>query len=163
MSSSMTRSSALLATGFVLLANVSGVAAARRCGYDRYGRYRCTGGLARAARIGLGIGMAVLALLIFACLFMLLKIRRRRALKHSGGLPPPATAGPYHEKPLGHGAQPYPGGTAEYPTHTGNGFAHGNGPQIPEPTYQSGGGYAPPSGPPPSAQYAPPAGPPPAR
>ncbi|QRW04319.1 transmembrane protein [Ceratobasidium sp. AG-Ba] len=152
----------ILATTATLLANIYPVAA-RRCGYDRYGRYRCTSGLARAARIGLGVGMAVLGILLLLCLLCLIKMRRRRARKHMDTLPAPATAGgvgpAQYEKPAdprGGQYNAYPGGGADFTNHHGA-------PQFPEATHQPAGGYAPPPGAPPNAAYAPPAGPPPGR
>ncbi|KAH7325236.1 hypothetical protein B0J17DRAFT_682772 [Rhizoctonia solani] len=40
----------------LLLVSAQGVYAARTCGYDFYGRYRCSG-LSNGARLGIGIGI----------------------------------------------------------------------------------------------------------
>ncbi|CAE6340932.1 unnamed protein product [Rhizoctonia solani] len=142
------------------------VADARSCYYDRLGRYRCRGGLSRAARIGMGVGIAIAGLLVLALLTCLILLRRRRARRAKGsGF---ATAGPlHHDKPPQQTGtyQPYPG-SADYENQNGHG--HGapnypvNEPQFPTPSYQGNGGYAPPNGPPPT-QYAPPSGPPPVK
>ncbi|KAG8712985.1 hypothetical protein FRC08_013827 [Ceratobasidium sp. 394] len=166
---SHSKSNAILATGALLMANAPGVVA-RRCYYDRFGRYRCTSGLATAARIGIGIGMAVLGLLILGCLLCVLIMRRRKARARGGmvALPPPATSGGpgQYEKqaqPQSGSYQPYPGGGAEYPNQTGGTNYGSAGPQFPEPSYQPAGGYNAPSGPPPNTTYAPPTGPPPGK
>ncbi|KAG8718775.1 hypothetical protein FRC08_004396 [Ceratobasidium sp. 394] len=155
------KSSAILATGALLMANAPGVVA-RRCYYDRFGRLLCTSGLATAARIGLGIGMSVLGLLILGCLICGLIMRRRKTRARGGmaALPPPATSGGpgQYEKQAQPQSGSYPGGGAEYnPNQTGGTNYGSAGPQFPEPSYQP----AAPSGPPPNTTSAPPTGSPP--
>ncbi|CAE7210251.1 unnamed protein product [Rhizoctonia solani] len=149
----------------LVLANIP-VVDARSCYYDRFGRYRCRGGLSRAARIGLGIGIAAAVLLLLALLSCLMLIRRRRARRAQGGYI--KTTGPlHHDKPPQQPGlhQPYPEGGSYNPNQNGHAYGtpnyHVNEPQFPAPSYQAGG-YAPHNGPPPT-NYAPPPGPPPAK
>ncbi|CEL55776.1 hypothetical protein RSOLAG1IB_01788 [Rhizoctonia solani AG-1 IB] len=158
-------SKVLIGSLALALANIP-VADARSCYYDRWGRYRCRGGLSRAARIGMGIGIAVAALLVLGLFWCLFILRRRRARRANGGVS--AATGPFqhdkHPQQPG-GYQPYPG-SSDYENQNGHGYGSSNypvnEPQFPTPSYQGNGAYAPPTGPPP-AQYAPPSGPPPAK
>ncbi|CAE6409470.1 unnamed protein product [Rhizoctonia solani] len=62
----------------LLLVSAHGVYASRTCGYDYYGRYRCSG-LSNAARLGIGIGIAALTLFAFTMIIMLRRRRLRQA------------------------------------------------------------------------------------
>ncbi|CUA74152.1 hypothetical protein RSOLAG22IIIB_05443 [Rhizoctonia solani] len=157
-----TQAKILIGSLALALANIP-VVDARSCYYDRFGRYRCRSGLSRAARIGLGIGIAAAALLLLGLLFCLMMLRRRRARRANGGNF--VATGPLHhdkapQQPDQY--QPYPG-ESNYPNQNGYGAPNYpvNEPQFPVPSYQAGG-YAPPNGPPPT-NYAPPPGPPPAK
>ncbi|KAJ1307939.1 hypothetical protein OPQ81_002016 [Rhizoctonia solani] len=148
----------------LVLTNIPAVEA-RTCYYDRWGRYRCKSSLSTAARIGLGIGLAIAGLLILGLLFCLIMLRRRRARRANGFV----TAGPFHnDKPYqqSDNYQHYPGGGSDY--HNQNGHGYGtpnypvNEPRFPAPSYQGNSTFAPPNGPPPT-HYAPPPGPPPTK
>ncbi|KAG8733324.1 hypothetical protein FRC10_000294 [Ceratobasidium sp. 414] len=161
------KSSTILATGALLLANTSG-AMARQCYYDRYEPVKdekstqqphpySADTISIAALVGLpqppGLGSAS-------------ALARGRMV----ALPPPATSGSgpaQYEKEAQHQPgpyQPYPGGGAEYyPNQTGGTNYGSAGPQFPEPSHQPAGGYTSPPGPPPNTAYAPPAGPPPGK
>ncbi|CAE6414721.1 unnamed protein product [Rhizoctonia solani] len=149
----------------LVLTNIPVVDAARTCSYDRFGRYRCRSRLSSAARIGMGVGIAIAGLVVLGLLFCLILLRRRRARRtNAGGY---VETGPiHHDKPPHQPGQyqPHPGGEPNYPNQNGYGSPNYpvNEPQFPTPSYQGGGGYAPPNGPPPT-NYAPPAGPPPAK
>ncbi|KAF8753518.1 hypothetical protein RHS01_06921 [Rhizoctonia solani] len=137
------------------LANIP-VADARSCYYDRLGRYRCRGGLSRAARIGMGVAIVSIAgLLVLALVCCFVMLRRRRARRANGGGFVPAGSGPStmtsHLNSLVainliRGIQTTRmrldmdmGASPDYPV---------NGPQFPTPSYQgNGGGYAPPMDP----------------
>ncbi|QRW10222.1 polycomb protein EED [Ceratobasidium sp. AG-Ba] len=83
----------------VLLVAVQGASAARTCGYDFYGRYRCSG-LSNAARLGIGIGIAALSILT---LFFLIMLRRRRISRANEAFISHPNTGRYQQE-----YQPYP-------------------------------------------------------
>ncbi|KAG8680033.1 hypothetical protein FRC08_016580 [Ceratobasidium sp. 394] len=83
----------------VLLAAAHGAYASRTCGYDFYGRYRCSG-LSNAARLGIGIGIAALSLLTLLALIIL---RRRRVRQMNEAFITHPNTGHYQQQ-----YQPYP-------------------------------------------------------
>jgi len=154
----------------ILLVSFANLAAAQQtCYYDTYGIRRCGSSLAYGARIGIGIGIAVLFCLIIGCIGA---SRRRRVNKanlmyinQSGPNQPyqppqqyqpqpgydPSYGNNYNQGNQGYGAPP--------PTGSWNGQQQNNGMQYPPQTHQQ---FNAPSGPPPPAYAAPP-GPPPAK
>ncbi|CAE6411868.1 hypothetical protein ACGC1H_003167 [Rhizoctonia solani] len=149
----------------LLLACAPGAFAAYNCGYDFYGRYRCSG-LSNAARLGIGIGIAALTILAFSLIIMLRRRRLRQANEAYIHNPNQAPYPPQHY-------QHYP--PQQYPTqpsydpsnqwsnsyyNTQQGGWNAGAPMGAHPDNQSQP-YAPPPGAPPS--YTPPAHPPPTK
>ncbi|KAF8599175.1 hypothetical protein BDV93DRAFT_526258 [Ceratobasidium sp. AG-I] len=148
----------------LLLAAAPGAYAARTCGYDFYGRYRCSG-LSNAARLGIGIGIAALSLL---SLFFLVMLRRRRVRQmnetyithpNHGQVQPPA---PNQFQPsYDHNYQQWNQNQNNYPQGNGawntgapmNNYPPNNQPQYAPPPGPPPPGYTPPSHPPPTKEH----------
>ncbi|KAH8105375.1 hypothetical protein BXZ70DRAFT_920680 [Cristinia sonorae] len=123
------------------------------CYIDNNGFQRCT--LSTPTRVGIGIGLVLLA---FGLLFSIMRVmkRRRRVTVTTVHQPAPGPTG-YNNSASG-----YPNYQAGYQPGYPNGPYNPAGPQYPPQTYggyDATSGFAPPSGPPPP-QYTPPAGPP---
>ncbi|KAG8696195.1 hypothetical protein FRC09_008668 [Ceratobasidium sp. 395] len=156
----------------VLLVAAHGAYAARTCGYDFYGHYRCSG-LSNAARLGIGIGIAALS---FLTLLSLILLRRRRVNRINQSYITHPNTGHYQQQgqyPQQQGQyQPYPqhqqqpsyDPTYQQANHSNPNQAGGWNSGAPMNNYQMNeqSQYAPPTGPPPPS-YAPPGHPPPTK
>ncbi|WRT67199.1 uncharacterized protein IL334_004165 [Kwoniella shivajii] len=121
-----------------VLLGATDVAAQRIC-YDGYGRrYYCNNGLAWGARLGIGLGVAALVLIIFAlCGFWRRKQLRNQFSKYK----PPAL--PYTgndqngQNPYANNPPPPTGQAGSYYNNSSyNGNPYGNSPAPPAQTYQ---------------------------
>ncbi|CAE6485105.1 unnamed protein product [Rhizoctonia solani] len=146
----------------LLLVSAQGVYAARTCGYDFYGRYRCSG-LSNAARLGIGIGIAALTILAFSMIIMLRRRRLRQANEAYMHNPNQGSYQPqqYQQYPPQHPTQPSYDPSQQWANSYNQGGWNSGAPMGNYQPNNQSQQYAPPPGAPPS--YTPPAHPPPTK